>query len=138
MDIWFQDETRTGQMRSLTRVWHYRGDSTDQTATVSFRLSVCAFCPATKKAVGLVLPFVNKHTVIAYASRLKPFQKDVMRWVMDGVLWSTALNQLMSLCFKLPPYSPELNPLREAVPLSKMSYPIVVMRRLSMPLAWLE
>ncbi|MGP5298038.1 transposase, partial [Psychrobacter faecalis] len=72
-----------------------------------------AFCPATKKAVGLVLPSVNKHTMLLHMqeiSKAVPKGRHAVV-VMDGALWhQPSLNQANVTTLKLPPYSPELNP----------------------------
>ena len=115
MDIWFQDETRIGQQGSLTRVWHYRGGRPRLIKQQQFHSAYLfgAFCPATKKAVGLVLPFVNKHTMLLHMqeiSKAVPKGRHAVV-VMDGALWhQPSFNQDNVTMLKLPPYSPELNP----------------------------
>ncbi|WP_289051731.1 transposase, partial [uncultured Psychrobacter sp.] len=113
VDIWFQDETRIGQQGSLTRVWHYRGGRPRLIKQQQFHSAYLfgAFCPATKKAVGLVLPFVNKHTMLLHMqeiSKAVPKGRHAVV-VMDGALWhQPSLNQANVTMLKLPPYSPEL------------------------------
>lgn len=115
VDIWFQDETRIGQQGSLTRVWHYRGQRPRLTRQQQFISTYLfgAFCPATGNSVGLVLPLVNKHTMLLHMQEISkaiPKGRHAVV-VMDGALWhQPSLNQDNVTMLKLPPYSPELNP----------------------------
>lgn len=115
VDIWFQDETRIGQQGSLTRVWHYRGKRPRVIRQQQFISTYLfgAFWWATGDGVGLVLPLVNKHTMLLHMqaiSKAVPEGRHAVV-VMDGALWhQPSLDQSNVTMLKLPPYSPELNP----------------------------
>ena len=65
IEIWMQDEARVGQQGTLTRVWAKRGSRPraprDQRRIWAYILG--AACPATREAVGVVLPFLNANSV---------------------------------------------------------------------------
>lgn len=118
VEIWFQDETRIGQQGSLTRVWHHRGERPRLVKQQQFNSAYIfgAVCPSTGNYSGLVLPRVNKE---AMALHMKAISEQVSEGkhavvVMDGALWhQPSLNQDNVTLLKLPPYSPELNPIEQ-------------------------
>lgn len=102
----------------MTRVWHYRGERPRLVKQQQFNSAYIfgAICPSTGNHSGLVLPRVNKE---AMAMHMKAISEQVSEGkhavvVMDGALWHQAsLNQENVTLLKLPPYSPELNPMEQ-------------------------
>lgn len=63
--------------------------------------------------MGLVLPLVNKHTMLLHMQEISKAVPEGRHAVvvMDGALWhQPSLNLHNVTMLKLPPYSPELNP----------------------------
>lgn len=118
VDIWFQDETRVGQQGSLTRVWAEKGTRPRAIRQQQFECSYIygAACPSTGQAVGLVLPCVNSAAMEIHmetiAQQVPKGRHAVL--IVDGAAWhSYKLNQPNVTLVKLPPYSPELNPIEQ-------------------------
>ncbi len=61
--------------------------------------------------MGLILPWVNKHTMLLHMQEISKAVPKDRHAVVDGALWhQPSLNQSNVTMLKLPPYSPELNP----------------------------
>jgi len=118
VDIWFQDETRVGQQGGITRMWAEKGTRPRAIRQQQFEYSYLfgAACPATGKAVGLVLPCVNTEAMklhIEVIAECVPEGRHAVV-IVDGAGWhSPALNTDKVTLLKLPPYSPELNPIEQ-------------------------
>lgn len=117
VDIGFQDEMRVGQQGTLTRLWAPRGTRPrvvrQQQSAYTYVFG--AMCPARDEAVGLVLPVANTEAMAlplqAISERVAEGRHAVV--VVDGAGWhgeraAEGRNNLSLL--KLPPASPELNP----------------------------
>lgn len=99
-------------------MWHYRGERPRLIRQQQFNSAYIfgAVCPGTGNYNGLILPRVNKE---AMAMHMKAISKQVSEGkhavvVMDGALWhQPSLNQDNVTLLKLPPYSPELNPIEQ-------------------------
>jgi hypothetical protein len=118
IEIWFQDEARVGQQGTLTRIWAKRGTRPpaprDQRRSWAYILG--AVCPARGATSALVLPRLDASTVSLHLA-------DIAREVASGahavlVLDGAGFHIAASLqipenitLLKLPPYSPELNPI---------------------------
>ena len=118
VDIWFQDETRVGQQGSITRIWAEKGTRPRAVRQQQFEYSYLfgAVCPATGQAVGLVLPSVNMTAMTLHIEAIADCVPDGRHAVVivDGAGWhSLALNTDKVTLLKLPPYSPELNPIEQ-------------------------
>lgn len=118
VDIWFQDETRVGQQGSITRIWAEKGVRPRAIRQQQFEYSYIfgAACPATGQAVGLVLPVVNKTAMKLHISAIADCVPEGRHAVIivDGASWhSPELNTDKVTQLKLPPYSPELNPIEQ-------------------------
>ncbi len=116
VDIWFQDETRVGQQGSVTRLWAEKGTRPRAIRQQQFEYSYIfgAACPAT--AVGLVLPCINRAAMEAHVNAIAEQVPDGRHAVLivDGAAWhSEKLNQPKVTLLRLPPYSPELNPMEQ-------------------------
>lgn len=127
VDIWFQDEARVGQQGSLTRVWHPRGQRPRLIRQQQFNSAYIfgAVCPSTGNYSGLVVPYVNKETMTLHMQAISdqvPEGKHAVV-VMDGALWHQAcLNLYNVTLLKLPPYSPELNPIEQVWQMMKQRW----------------
>ena len=118
IDIWFQDESRVGQQGSITRIWHFTGDRPRLIRQQQFEYAYIygAICPATGDSTALVLPCANgkgmRRHIEEIAKQVPEGRHAVL--IVDGAGWH---QQTMSVenvsLLKLPPYSPELNPVEQ-------------------------
>ena len=118
VDIWFQDETRVGQQGSVTRIWAEKGTRPRAIRQQQFEYSYLygAACPVTGQSVGLVLPCVSSAAMEAHVNAIAKEVPEGRHAVLivDGAAWhSYKLNQPTVTLLKLPPYSPELNPMEQ-------------------------
>jgi len=113
-----QDEARVGQQGTLTRVWAKRGSRPpaprDQRRIWAYILG--AACPARREAVGVVLPFLNARSVSVHLELIGRKVADGAHaiLVLDGAGFHIAKDLQIPAnitLMKLPPYSPELNPI---------------------------
>ena len=118
LEIWFQDEARVGQQGTLTRIWAERGTRPRAPRDTRYTSGYIfgAVCPERAEAAALIMPHadtsaMNAHlceiarTVAAGAHALL---------ILDGAGWhgSAKLEVPDNITLlKLPPYSPELNPM---------------------------
>jgi hypothetical protein len=117
VSVWFQDEARFGQQGTTTRVWADRGSRATAVRQVEFEWVYMfgTVCPATGKAHGCVLPYVDTEAMNAYLadfSRNLPSHEHALM-VLDRAGWHLAgkLNIPPNVTLlNLPAYSPELNP----------------------------
>ena len=118
IEIWMQDEARVGQQGTLTRVWAKRGSRPraprDQRRIWAYILG--AACPATREAVGVVLPFLNANSVSVHLDLIgrKVAEGAHAVLLLDGAGFHIAENLRIPAnitLMKIPPYSPELNPM---------------------------
>lgn len=116
--VYFQDEARFGQQGTLTRVWARRG--TRPTAVrqteYDYLWVLGVVCPETGKAEGLLSPRLNTDVVNIFlrefAGTLPANEHAVLLW--DGAGYHTSKKMTMPAnitVLRLPPYSPELNPI---------------------------
>ena len=118
LEVWFQDEARVGQQGTLTHKWARRGTRPRAPRDTRYKWSYIfgAACPARGTAAGLILPYVNAE---AMGLHLNEIAKAVAHGahamlIVDGAGWHGAkclqVPDNITLV-KLPPYSPELNPM---------------------------
>ena len=118
LEVWFQDEARVGQQGTLTRKWARRGTRPRAPRDTRYKWSYIfgAACPARGTAAGLIVPYVNAE---AMGLHLNEIAKAVAHGahamlIVDGAGWHGAkclqVPDNITLV-KLPPYSPELNPM---------------------------
>ena len=118
LEVWFQNEARVGQQGTLTRKWARRGTRPRAPRDTRYKWSYIfgAACPARGTAAGLILPYVNAE---AMGLHLNEIAKAVAHGahamlIVDGAGWHGAkclqVPDNITLV-KLPPYSPELNPM---------------------------
>lgn len=116
--VYFQDESRFGQQGTLTNVWAPKGSRPTALRQTEYQYLwvIGAVCPETGHAEGLLSPQLNAKIVneflAQFARTLPADEQAVMIW--DGAGFHVA----KELCVpenvtlvKLPPYSPELNPI---------------------------
>jgi len=120
VDIWFQDEARFGQQNTTTRIWATKGSRPRVVKQQQFEYAYLfgAVCPATGETEALIVPWVNKEIMTQHlgqiSAKTKPGRHAIV--IMDGAGWHTDdiakdFNNLSTI--KLPPYSPELNPVEQ-------------------------
>ena len=118
LEVWFQDEARVGQKGTLTHIWAKRGTRPRAPRDTRYEWSYIfgAACPGRGIAAGLILPYVNTE---AMELHLAEISKAVATGahallVVDGAGWHDAKDLKVPdniTLLKLPPYSPELNPM---------------------------
>ncbi len=120
MDFWFQDEARIGQQNTTTRLWAQKGSRPRAVKQQQFEYVYMfgAVCPANGQTEALLAPWVNKDIMRQHleliSARTELDRHAVV--IMDGAGWHTddiakGFKNLSIL--KLPPYSPELNPIEQ-------------------------
>ena len=120
IDIWFQDEARFGQQNQTTRVWALKGSRPRVVRQQQFEYGYLfgAVCPANGKTEALISPLANKEAMTQHLKQIS-LATDAGRHavvVMDGAGWhtmDTAKPFDNVTLIKLPPYSPELNPIEQ-------------------------
>lgn len=120
MDIWFQDEARFGQQNTTTRVWAETGTRPRAIKQQQFDYAYLfgAVCPRNGKTEALITPHVNKEAMTLHMEQISKATPEGRHAVviMDGAGWHTfdtvqPFNNVTLI--KLPPYSPELNPIEQ-------------------------
>ena len=120
VDIWFQDEARFGQQNTTTRLWARKGTRPRAIRQQQFDYAhfFGAVCPETGDTEALIVPYLSKDIMRQHlsqiAQRTKAGRHAVV--VMDGAGWHTPdiADEFTNLSIiKLPPYSPELNPIEQ-------------------------
>jgi transposase len=117
IEVWFEDEARFGQQGTLTHVWAQRGSRPAAPKQVGYAnvQVLTAVCPATGRAEGLIAQKLDAATTQLFLKQLSatiPLGVHILL-VWDGAGWHTAGTLEMPrniTVLRLPPYSPELNP----------------------------
>ena len=118
LEIWWQDEARVGQQGTLTRIWAKRGS---RPAIRRDRRFIWAYlfgavCPDRGVGAAIVMPTVN---IDAMNEHLKEISHHVAPGAhcllqVDGAGWHGPSETLIVpdniTLLKIPPYTPELNP----------------------------
>lgn len=120
IDVWFQDEARFGQQNPTTRLWAETGSRPRAIRQQQFEYGYlfAAVCPRTGQTEALVSPSANKAAMVQHLSQISqatPIGRHALV-VVDGAGWhtrDTALSLKNITLLKLPPYSPELNPVEQ-------------------------
>ena len=120
IEIWFQDELRAGQQGSLSRGWAIKGTRPRRIRQQQYKSSYLygAICPKKDKGCALILPVASTEGMQLH---LDEIAKNVTRGyhavvIMDGAGWHFAKKLDIPkniTIIKLPPYSPELNPMEQ-------------------------
>ena len=120
MDVWFQDEARFGQQNTTTRLWARTGTRPRAIKQQQFEYAYLfgAVCPGRGIGEALVVPWVNKDIMALHLEQISKVTDKGRHAVviMDGAGWHTddiadTLNNVTVI--KIPPYSPELNPIEQ-------------------------
>ena len=116
--VYFQDESRFGQQGTTTNVWAPRGSrpTAVRQTEYDYLWVLGAVCPETGRAEGLLSPCLNTEVINVFlkefSATLPENEQAVMIWDGAGFHRGRKLRvpENVSL-IKLPPYSPELNPI---------------------------
>jgi transposase len=116
--VYFQDESRFGQQGTITNLWASRGSRPTAVRQTEYQYLwvLGAVCPETGHAEGLISPQLNTTIVNLFLQQfsqtLAPDEHAVMIWDGAGFHTSTKLQLPANITLvRLPPYSPELNPI---------------------------
>ena len=120
IDVWFQDEARFGQQNNTTRLWALKGSRPRAVKQQQFEYAYLfgAVCPSTGQTEALITPWVNKAAMTQHLrqiSQATPAGRHAVV-IIDGAGWhtlDTAVPFDNVTLLKLPPYSPELNPIEQ-------------------------
>jgi len=120
VDIWLQDEARFGQQNTTTRLWAETGTRPRAVKQQQFEYAYLfgSVCINNGASEAMVVPFVNKKIMKAHLeqiSKVTPSDRHAVV-IMDGAGWHS--DDIDSGFYnvsiiKLPPYSPELNPIEQ-------------------------
>lgn len=120
VDVWFQDEARIGQQNTTTRLWAKTGSRPRAVKQQQFEYAHLfgAVCPATGATEALIVPFLSKEMMKKHLAQLSAATAKgrFAVVIMDGAGWHTddIADDFDNLAIlKLPPYSPELNPIEQ-------------------------
>ena len=120
VDVWFQDEARFGQQNTTTRVWATKGTRPRVVRQQQFEYAYLfdAVCPATGATEAIISPLSNSEAMKEHMSlisrRTSKGRHAVV--IMDGAGWHQqhVVDEFDNVTIiKLPPYSPELNPIEQ-------------------------
>jgi len=116
--VYFQDEARFGQQGTTTNVWASKGSrpTAVRQTEYDYLWVLGAVCPQTGRAEGLLSPRLNTDVVNAFlrefARSLPDDEHAVIIWDGAGFHTSKKLTLPKNITLvRLPPYSPELNPI---------------------------
>lgn len=120
VDVWFQDDARFGQQNTTTRLWAERGTRPRAIKQQQFEYAYLfgSVCPNRGIGEAMVVPWVNKETMIHHLGQISQVTERGRHAVviMDGAGWHSndIAEQFDNVSIiKLPPYSPELNPIEQ-------------------------
>ncbi|WP_431313088.1 IS630 family transposase [Vibrio hyugaensis] len=120
VDVWFQDEARFGQQNTTTRLWAERGTRPRAVKQQQFEYAYLfgSVCPRRGIGEAIVVPWVNKEIMIQHLNQISQVTEYGRHAVviMDRAGWHTddIAEQFNNVSIiKLPPYSPELNPIEQ-------------------------
>lgn len=120
VDVWFQDEARIGQQNTTTRLWAKTGSRPRAIRQQQFEYAHLfgAVCPATGATEALIAPFLSKEVMKKHLAQISAATAEgrFAVVIMDGAGWHTddIADDFDNLAIlKLPPYSPELNPIEQ-------------------------
>jgi len=120
VDVWYQDEARFGQQNSTTRLWAGKGTRPRSVKQQQFEYAYLfgAVCPSTGATEALILPSINMDGM---REHLRLISERTVRGrhavlVVDGAAYHQEhlADEFENITIiKLPPYSPELNPVEQ-------------------------
>lgn len=116
--VYFQDESRFGQQGTNTNVWAKKGSRPTAVRQTEYEYLwvIGAACPETGHAEGLLSPQLNTAIINTFleqfSATIPPDEHAVMIWDGAGFHTSKALRVPENVTLvRLPPYSPQLNPI---------------------------
>lgn len=121
VDVWFQDEAIFGQQNTTTRLLAECGSRQGavKSSSLNMRIYLAQYVPLEVLARRWsFLPWVNKDIMVEHFKQISAVTEKGRHAVviMDGAGWHTndIANQFSNVSIiKLPPYSPELNPIEQ-------------------------
>lgn len=120
VDVWFQDEARFGQQNTTTRVWAVKGTRPRAVKQQQFEYAYLfgAVCPSTGATEAIIAPYIDMEIMYEHLRLISERTIDGRHAVIivDGAGWHQeylADNFENITIIKLPPYSPELNPIEQ-------------------------
>ncbi|WP_418357942.1 IS630 family transposase [Shewanella basaltis] len=120
IDIWFQDEARIGQQNTTSKLWAEKGTRPLAVRQRQFEYVHLfgAVCPRNGATEAFISPYINKEVMRQHLSQISlatPSGRYAVV-IMDGASWhaNDIADDFENLSVvKLPPYSPELNPIEQ-------------------------
>jgi len=120
VDVWFQDEARFGQQNTTTRLWAEKGTRPRAVKQQQFEYAYLfgAVCPSTGATEALIAPYMDMEIMkehLKLISKRTPSGRHAVI-IADGAAWHQEYlaDQFENITIiKLPPYSPELNPIEQ-------------------------
>ena len=120
VDLWIQDEARFGQQNTTTRLWAEIGSRPLAVKQQQFEYAYLfgSVCVTNGGSEAMVVPYVNKDIMRSHLEQISnrtPNDRHALV-IMDGAGWHTEdiASDFENLSIiKLPPYSPELNPIEQ-------------------------
>ena len=120
VDIWLQDEARFGQQNTTTHLWAKTGSRPRAVKQQQFEYAYLfgSVCITNGTSEAMVIPFVNKSIMKTHLEQISKATASGRHAViiMDGAGWHSDNIDIgfknLSI-IKLPPYSPELNPIEQ-------------------------
>jgi transposase len=116
--VYFQDESRFGQQGTNTNLWAQKGSRPTAVRQTEYQYLwvIGAACPETGHAEGLLSPQLNTAIINTFleqfSATIPAGEQAVMVWDGAGFHTSKALRVPENVTLvRLPPYSPELNPI---------------------------
>lgn len=120
VDIWVQDEARFGQQNTTTRLWAETGSRPLAVKQQQFEYAYLfgSVCVTNGRSEAMVMPYANKDIMYLHLQQISRNTEGDRHAVviMDGAGWHTddRANDFDNMSIiKLPPYSPELNPIEQ-------------------------
>lgn len=120
VDFWFQDEARFGHQNTTTRVWAQTGTRPRAIRQQQFEYAYLfgSVCPSRGIGQAIVVPWTNKGMMRLHLEQISHVTEAGRHAVviMDGAGLHTnnIADEFSNVSIiKLPPYSPELNPIEQ-------------------------
>lgn len=114
--LWFEDEARFGRINNLSRCWVCPGQRAIVTQQLirEYTYAYTAVCPCSGECYSIISPVNNTEAMNVFLQLLsQKYSSYNLVIVLDGAGWHTSkflqIPQNIVLV-RLPPYSPELNP----------------------------
>ncbi len=117
IEVWFQDEMRTGLKGTITNVWGEKGlhPMVPQQQDFDWAYIFGAVCPEDGKASALVLPYANMDAMNMHLKEISQSIRNMTHAIV--VLYKAGWHTTKKLkvpenltLLPLPSYSPQLNP----------------------------